>query len=113
MYQPHTNRKLGKKNKNKKLYKFMAEVSKIVSYLQLFTEICRRNTRLLDIILELHHLINVIQRTTWNCIYTPLHVLHNNTATLIQIPCFDLIINQNAISQSQFPCSSYTFHWQK
>jgi hypothetical protein len=80
----------------------MHDVNKVNTYLQLFTEICGRNSRLLDIFLKLYHLIYGMQRMTWNCIDTPLHVLYNNTATLIQIPCFDLIINKNTNSQSHF-----------
>jgi hypothetical protein len=75
----------------------MQDVDKVKTYLKLFTEICRRNLRLLDIFLKLYHLINVMQRVTWNCIDTSLHVLHNKTATLIQIPCFHQIINKNTI----------------
>lgn len=76
----------------------MADINKVQTYLQLFMEICRRNLTLLDIFLKLHCLIDGMQRTTWNCIDTPLHVLYNNTATLIRISCFDLIINKNTNS---------------
>lgn len=86
----------------------MHDVNSIETYLQLFTEICRSNFRLLDIFLKLYHLSGT-QRSTWNSIDTPLHVLHNNTATLIGIPCFDLIINKNTNSQNH--CTTTAFCW--
>jgi hypothetical protein len=63
----------------------MQDVDKVKTYLKLFTEICRRNSRLLDIFLKLYHLINGMQRVTWNSIDTSLHVSsqqHSNSDTI-------------------------------
>jgi len=60
------------------------------TYLQLFKEIRRRNSRLPDISLETRHLFSAKQRSGRNCIDAPLHALNNNTTTLIQIPSLNL-----------------------
>lgn len=59
------------------------EEIKVQTYLQLYKQICRRNLRLLDISLKTHHLFHAMQRSVWKCIDAPLHVLHNNTTTMI------------------------------
>ena len=60
------------------------------SYMQLCSETWRRNLQFFCIFLKFHHLIIVKYRVVGDCIKTSLHILYNDTTTLVSIPNFDL-----------------------
>lgn len=81
-----------------------------VDYLQLRTESCRRNFRLFNIFFKLYNCVILKKWTIWDCVYTSLHILYNNTATLITASHFNLIkikyvSHEDTYLQYDFKCS--------
>lgn len=69
---------------------------------------CSWNLIISNVLLQLQDFLIVKYRTIWDSIQAPLHILHNNTATMICISCFNLTKMYHMISIISH--STYTKH---